>query len=60
MNIEDLLADELHLPLHLSSLCICSDFSIKYLPLLIGAPEAFILVSTSFVSRVDTAYIVNI
>lgn len=60
MNTEDLLVGELHLALHLSSLYICADFSIKYLSLLIGAPEALFLVNTSFFSRVDTAYIVNI
>lgn len=60
MNTEDLLMGELHLSLHLSSLCICANFSIKYLSLLIGAPEALILVNTSFVSCVDIAYIVNI
>lgn len=51
---------ELHFHLHLSYLCICADFSIKYLSLLIDAPEFLILVSTSSISCVDTAHIVNI
>lgn len=55
-----MLASELHMHLHLSFLCICSDFSIKHLSLLIDAPEALILVSTVAISCVDTAYIANI
>lgn len=55
-----MLACELYLHLHLNNLCIYGDISIKYLSLLIDAPEALILVSTVSISCVDFAYIVHI